>query len=123
MQLTGELSKVSLPNLIQLVGNGELTGKIAFERRKNCHRLFRPGLDHPCRGGWKLRQGRVDGIVSLGEWFFSFMEDPLANVSRSINPFLPEDSTDRLVREGIAMSIKKVFGSVACQWADNPEAY
>ncbi|HEY9732282.1 MAG TPA: DUF4388 domain-containing protein [Drouetiella sp.] len=110
MQLTGELSKVSLPNLIQLVRNGELTGKIAFLNGARTATLY---FD---RGS--LIHAESDGIVgkdSLMELFlwaggsFSFMEDPLVNVARTLNPFLPEESTDRLLREGMAYVEQKKY--------------
>src|SRR5947209_1199990 len=103
MQLTGELSKVSLPNLIQLVRNGELTGKIAFLNGARTATLyFDLGsiIDAEADGIF----GK-DALMELFLWMngsFSFMEDPLVNVSRTLNPFLPEESTDRLLREGMA---------------------
>ncbi|CAN5668396.1 hypothetical protein BH10CYA1_BH10CYA1_41860 [soil metagenome] len=110
MQLTGELSKVSLPNLIQLVRNGELTGKIAFLNGARTATLYfdRGSIIHAEADGILGK----DALMELFLWMngsFSFMEDPLNNVSRTINPFLPEESTDRLLREGMAYVDQKKY--------------
>lgn len=110
MQLTGELSKVSLPNLIQLVRNGELTGKIAFLNGARTATLYfdRGSLIHSEADGISGK----DALMELFLWAggsFSFMEDPLVNVSRTLNPFLPDESTDRLLREGMAYVEQKKY--------------
>ena len=110
MQLTGELSKVSLPNLIQLVRNGELTGKIAFLNGAKTATVYvdRGSIIHVEADG---SMGK-DALMELFLWMsgsFAFMEDPLANVSRTLNPFLPEESTDRLLREGMAYLDQKKY--------------
>jgi hypothetical protein len=110
MQLTGELSKVSLPNLIQLVRNGELTGKIAFLNGARTATVYfdRGSIIHAESDGG-IGQ---DALMELFLWMngsFSFMEDPLANVSRTINPFLPEEATERLLREGMAYVDQKKY--------------
>ncbi|MBS2001245.1 MAG: DUF4388 domain-containing protein [Cyanobacteria bacterium SZAS LIN-5] len=110
MQLTGELSKVSLPNLIQLVRNGELTGKIAFLNGARTATLYfdRGSIIHAEADGIFGK----DALMELFLWAsgsFSFMEDPLLNVDRTLNPFLPEESTDRLLREGMAYLEQKKY--------------
>lgn len=110
MQLTGELSKVSLPNLIQLVRNGELTGKIAFLNGARTATVYfdRGSIIHSEADGILGK----DALMELFLWMngsFSFMEDPLNSVSRTINPFLPEESTDRLLREGMAYVDQKKY--------------
>lgn len=110
MQLAGELSKVSLPNLIQLVRNGELTGKIAFLQGAKTATIYvdRGSIIHVESDG---NQGR-DALLELFLWLngsFSFMEEPLASVTRTINPFLPDESTDRLLREGVAYVEQKKY--------------
>lgn len=110
MQLTGELSKVSLPNLIQLVRNGELTGKIAFLNGARTATVYfdRGSIIHAEADGILGK----DALMELFLWLngsFSFMEDPLNNVSRTINPFLPDESTDRLLREGMAYVDQKKY--------------
>ncbi len=40
MQLAGELSKISLPSLIQLVRNGGLTGEISLAQGTNNATIF-----------------------------------------------------------------------------------
>ncbi len=110
MQLTGELSKVSLPNLIQLVRNGELTGKIAFLNGAKTATVYvdRGSIIHVEADG---SLGK-DALMELFLWMsgsFAFMEDPLVNVSRTLNPFLPEESTDRLLREGMAYLDQKKY--------------
>lgn len=110
MQLTGELSKVSLPNLIQLVRNGELTGKVSFLNGAKTAIIYfdRGAVIHV------ESEGHVgkDALMELFLWVngsFSFVEDPLANVTRTVNPFLPEESVERLLRDGIAYVEQKKF--------------
>jgi hypothetical protein len=110
MQLTGELSKVSLANLIQLVRNGELTGKIALSQGTRTAAIFvdRGAIIHVEAD---TAQG-LDALMELFLWVngsFSFAEEPLGLIKRTINPFLPDQATDRLLREGLAFQEQKKY--------------
>jgi hypothetical protein len=102
MQLNGELSKVSLPNLIQLVKNGELTGKITLMQGARAANIFveQGDIVHVDIEGYTGREA----LFELFLWVtgtFSFSEMDLTNRPRTFNPTQPEDSIDRLLREGI----------------------
>jgi hypothetical protein len=75
MQLNGDLSKVSLTNLLQLVRNGEVDG---FTGREALFEIFL----------W------VNGS-------FSFVEGEIGAIARSLDAKNPEDTFERLMREGI----------------------
>jgi len=102
MQLNGDLSKVSLTNLLQLVRNGELTGKITLLQGAKTASIF-------------VEEGNVvhvevDGFIgreALFEIFlwvngsFSFVEGEIGAITRSLSAKNPEDTFERLMREGI----------------------
>jgi hypothetical protein len=110
MQLTGELAKVSLANLIQLVRNGELSGKIALSQGTRTAAIYvdRGAIIH-CEAD--ATKGR-DALMDLFLWVngsFAFAEEPLGLITRTINPYLPDESTDRLLREGLAFLEQKKY--------------
>lgn len=110
MQLAGELSKVSLPNLLQLVRNGGLTGKFALSQGARTATIFveQGSVVHAEADGMVGR----DAFLELFLWVtgaFSFFEDPLTDATRSLNPQHPEDSTDRLLRDGLAYFEQRKF--------------
>ena len=110
MQLTGELAKVSLANLIQLVRNGELSGKIALAQGTRTAAIYvdRGAIIH-CEAD--ATRGR-EALMDLFLWVngsFSFAEEPLGLITRTINPYLPDESTDRLLREGLAFLEQKKY--------------
>ncbi len=101
MQLNGDLAKVSLNNLLQLVRNGELTGKITLLQGAKTAAIFveQGNVVH-------VEADNVKGREALFELFlwvtgsFSFVEGEFGGISRTLNPASPEDALDRLLREG-----------------------
>ncbi len=108
MQLAGELSKISLPSLIQLVRNGGLTGEITIAQGTNNAKIF-------------VEQGRIihvesdigsgrEAFLELFLWLtgtFSFVESKLPDeVERT---FPPDEPVDRLLREGVAYLEEKKY--------------
>lgn len=107
MQLAGELSKISLPSLIQLVRNGGLTGEISLAQGTNNATIF-------------VEQGRIihvesdvgsgkEGFLELFLWLngtFSFVESKLPDIQRT---FSPDESIEKLLREGIAYLEEKKY--------------
>ncbi len=110
MQLSGELSKVNLPNLLQLVKTGGLTGKITIVQGARVVVVF-------------IEQGSpvhveseaMDGLDALMELFlwshgtFSFEEEEDANFPKTIDPSDPNYSLERLLKEGIEYARKKRY--------------
>jgi hypothetical protein len=110
MQLNGELSKVSLPNLVQLVKNGELTGKITLMQGARSASLFVEQGDvvHVDIDGFSGREA----FFELFLWMtgsFSFIEGELGTAPRTLNPSEAEDSLDRLLREGLSYLEQKKY--------------
>lgn len=103
MQLAGELSKVSLPNLLQLVKNGMLTGKLTFLQGAKTAMLFveNGNVIHADSDG---NTGK-EALMSLFLWetgSFSFVEETsLSAPQRSLNPTRHEDSFEKLQRDGL----------------------
>jgi hypothetical protein len=105
MQLAGELTKVSLPSLVQLIRNGELTGKVCLTQGANTAFIY-------------VREGRIvhvesdadEGRPALLELFlwlsgtFSFVEANLDNVPES---FPADEPVEKIIREGLAYLEKK----------------
>ncbi|MCC6980857.1 MAG: DUF4388 domain-containing protein [Candidatus Melainabacteria bacterium] len=111
MQLTGELSKVSLPNLLQLVRNGALTGKFSLlQGAKTATVLIEDGSIVHAEADALLGK---EALLELFLWLsgsFSFIEiDSVAPEEHSINPEDPEESTDKLIREGQHYAEQKRF--------------
>jgi hypothetical protein len=111
MQLTGELSKVSLPNLLQLVRNGELTGKFSLlQAAKTATVVVEKGsIVH-------AEADALHGKEALFELFlwtngsFSFIEiEPAAVHEHSINPAKYDETTDKLLKEGQLYAEQKRF--------------
>jgi hypothetical protein len=105
MQLAGELAKISLPSLIQLIRNGELTGKICLTQGANTAFIFveQGRLIHVENDA---EQGKA-ALLDLFLWLngtFSFVEADVASVPRS---FSPDEPVEKIVREGVAYLEKK----------------
>ena len=107
MQLAGELTKISLPSLIQLIRNGELTGKVCLTQGANTAfihvqngRIIHVETD--------TDQGRA-ALLELFLWLsgtFSFVEADVQNVQHS----LPADEpVEKIIREGVAYLEKKKY--------------
>ena len=111
MQLTGELSKVSLPNLLQLVRNGALTGKFSLlQGAKTATVLIEDGSIVHAEADALLGK---EALLELFLWLsgsFSFIEiESVPDEERSINADDPEESTDKLIREGQHYAEQKRF--------------
>lgn len=130
MQLAGELTKISLPSLIQLIRNGELTGKVCLIQGANTAFIY-------------VREGRIvhvesdsdEGRPALLELFlwlsgtFSFVEANLESVPQS---FPPDEPVEKMVREGLAYLEKKkhldqlrvngktILRKTHDKWTENP---
>lgn len=130
MQLAGELTKISLPSLIQLIRNGELTGKVCLTQGANTAFIY-------------VRDGRIvhvetdadegrPGLLELFLWLsgtFSFVEANLDNVPES---FPPDEPVEKIIREGLAYLDKKkhldqlrvngktILRKAHDKWVDNP---
>jgi hypothetical protein len=111
MQLTGDLSKVSLPNLLQLVRNGELTGKIALLQGAKTATLYvdRGDVIH---AELDMITGR-EALMELFLWLggsFSFFEEDMTDVPHSLNPQKDlDDGLERVVRDGLSYLEQKKF--------------
>lgn len=107
MQLAGELSKINLGNILNLLQNGEVTGKLLLTQGLMTAFIF-------------VRSGRIihaesdnlsgtDALLELFLWLrgtFSFIETPLDGVTQSI---ADDVVIEKLVREGIACSTAKKY--------------
>jgi hypothetical protein len=105
MQLAGELTKISLPSLIQLLRNGELTGKVCLTQ--GAHTAFLYVLDgRLIHAETDVEQGRA-AMLELFLWVsgtFSFVESDLQSVPHTL---APEEPAEKLIREGLAYLDKK----------------
>jgi hypothetical protein len=130
VQLAGELTKISLPSLIQLLRNGELTGKVCLTQGANTAFIY-------------VRDGRIvqvetdadEGRPALLELFlwlsgtFTFVEASLDNIPER---FSPDEPAEKLIREGMAYLDKKkhldqlrvngrtILRKAHEKWIDNP---
>lgn len=104
MQLSGELSKVSLSNLLQLVRNGEMTGKIALLQGAKTATIYveRGEVIHAEQD---MMRGR-EALLELFLWStgtFSFFEEEMSQAPRSLSPLQrQEDTLEKIIREGAA---------------------
>jgi hypothetical protein len=110
MQLTGDLQKVSLPNLIQLIRNGGLTGKIALSRGAQQALIgFEKGS--VVHAEQELNHGR-ETLMELFLWnngTFAFTESDMTLPRRSIDGRIPSESTEALLKDGIAYAEQQEF--------------
>lgn len=111
MQLTGELSKVSLPNLLQLVRNGALTGKFSLlQGAKTATVLIEDGSIVHAEADALLG---TEALLDLFLWLsgtFSFIEiDSVEDHERSIFPDKVDEATDKLIRDGQHYAEQKRF--------------
>jgi hypothetical protein len=130
MQLAGELSKISLPSLIQLIRNGELTGKVCLTQGANTAFIYVSG-GRIVHVETDADQGR-EALLELFLWLtgtFSFVEANLENVPES---FSPDEPVEKIIREGMAylerkkhldqlqVSGRTVLRRARDKWVDNP---
>jgi len=102
MQLSGELSKVSFPNLLQLVRSGGLTGKISLSQGARIAVIVIE-RGQPVH----VEMEGITGLEALYELFlwqsgsFAFSEGEIDGCPRSISFSTPEQSFDRMIKEGL----------------------
>src|SRR6516162_1657410 len=110
MNFAGDLSNVKLPNLIQLVESGGLTGKIAVSQEsKKALVCFEKGQIVHVEN--EDKKGR-DALMELFLWEsgkFSFLEDDLQGVSRSLDPTNEVYRIEALVRDGMRYADQKAY--------------
>lgn len=103
MQLSGELSKVSFPNLLQLVRSGGLTGKITLSQGvKLATIVIESGL--PCHVEMEGLTGR-EALYELFLWeggTFAFAEALISGSRRTIDFSSPDNTFEKLLKEGLA---------------------
>lgn len=107
MQLAGELTKISLPTLIQLLRNGELTGKICLTHGANTAFLY-VDSGRIVHAETDTEQGRA-ALLELFLWTagaFSFVEAEAKSMPHTVPP---EEPIDKIVREGQAYLEKKKY--------------
>lgn len=110
MQLSGELAKVNLPNLLQLVKTGGLTGKLTFSQGARTATIF-IHLGLPVHAETEGEEG-VEGLMELFLWTsgaFSFNEEPLDGVPWTIDKDDPDQSFERLLKDGISYQEAKHY--------------
>jgi hypothetical protein len=107
MQLAGELTKISLPSLIQLLRNGELTGKICLTFGANTAFLYVED-GRIVHAETDTEQGRA-ALLELFLWTagtFSFVEADAASMPHTV---AQDEPIDKIVREGLSYLEKKNY--------------
>lgn len=107
MQLAGELAKINLPSLIQMVRNGELTGKICLTRGVNTAFIFveRGRLKHVESD---IAEGR-DALLDLFLWTsgtFSYIDCAVDSAPQTISA---DEPADKILKEGTAFAEAKRY--------------
>jgi hypothetical protein len=107
MQLAGELSKISLPSLIQLVRNGGLTGEISLAQGAKTAAIFvdKGRIVHVESDAGSGREAFLELFLWLAGTF-SFTECKLGDIPRTIPA---DESMDRLLRDGVAYLEQKKY--------------
>jgi hypothetical protein len=107
MQLAGELTKISLPSLIQLLRNGELTGKICLTYGANTAFLYVED-GRIVHAETDTEQGRA-ALLELFLWTagsFSFVEADADTMPHTVPA---DEPIDKIVREGLSYLEKKKY--------------
>jgi hypothetical protein len=105
MQLAGELSKVSLPSLLHLLRNGQLTGKVCFTQGANTAFLY-VSSGKLVHAETDADQGKV-ALLELFLWLngtFSFVEADAAQMPHSLSP---DEPLEKIIRDGLAYLEKR----------------
>jgi hypothetical protein len=107
MQLAGELAKITLPSLIQMVRNGELTGKICLTRGVNTAFIFvdRGRIKHVESD---VSEGR-DALLDLFLWSsgtFSYIDCSVDSAPLTISA---DEPADKILKEGQAYAEAKKY--------------
>ena len=110
MQFAGELSNVKLPNLLQLIGNGGLTGKVTISNEtKKALICFEKGQIVHAEN--EMKRGR-DALMELFLWdrgSFSFLEGDSGGMPRSLDTTADSDTMEALMRDGMRYAEQKTF--------------
>ena len=107
MQLAGELAKINIPSLMQMVRNGELTGKICLTRGVNTTFVFvdKGRIKHVESD---VCQGR-EALLELFLWSsgtFSYIDCSVETAPQTISA---EEPADKILREGAAYAEAKKY--------------
>ncbi len=107
MQLAGELAKITLPSLIQMVRNGELTGKICLTRGVNTAFIFvdKGRIKHVESD---VSEGR-DALLELFLWnsgTFSYIDCSVESAPVTI---AADEPAEKIFREGLAYAEGKKY--------------
>src|SRR5262249_1373449 len=107
MQLAGELSKISLPSLVQLVRNGGLTGEISLAQGAKTATIYveRGRVAHVESDAGSGREAFLDLFLWM-TGTFSFIEKNIGDIIRTIPA---DEPMDRLLREGVAYLEQKRY--------------
>lgn len=110
MQLSGELAKVNLANLLQLVKTGGLTGKLTFSQGARTASVF-VNNGEPIHAELEGEEG-AEALMELFLWTsgtFSFNEEPIDGIFWTIDDEDPDQSFERLLKDGIAYQEAKHY--------------
>lgn len=110
MQLSGDLTKVSVPNLLQLVRTGALTGIISFNKDMNSATvLVENGF--PCHAEAEGLQG-FEALLELFLWnsgTFAFNEEDVNFISVCTDYELTKCTLEYILKEGMKYVESKRF--------------
>lgn len=110
MQLSGELSKVNLPNLLQLVKTGGLTGKISFSQgARTASVLVSAGVPVHVEAEGLTGSNALMELFLWTSGTFSFSEEPVASHVITIPPDDPSFAFERLLRDGVMYAEQKHY--------------
>jgi hypothetical protein len=110
MQLSGELSKVSFANLLQLVRSGGLTGRINLSQGARVATINIEG-GSPVHVEMEGTTGK-EALYELFLWqsgSFAFTESEINHSARSISFAPPDESFDKLIKEGLSYADDKYY--------------
>jgi hypothetical protein len=110
MQLSGDLTKVSFPNLLQLVRTGALTGIIAFNHDMNSATIMVEN-GYPCHAEAEGQQG-LEALLELFLWnagTFAFNEEDANYVSVCTDFELTKCTLEYILKEGMHYVESKKF--------------
>jgi len=110
MQLSGDLTKVSVPNLLQLVRTGALTGIIAFNKDMNSATVMVDN-GYPCHAEAEGQQG-LEALLELFLWnagSFAFNEEDANYISVCTDFELTKCTLEYILKEGMHYVESKKF--------------
>jgi len=110
MQLSGDLTKVSVPNLLQLVRTGALTGIISFNNDMNVATVLVEN-GYPCHAEAEGQQG-LEAMLELFLWnagTFAFNEEDANYISICTDFELTKCTLEYILKEGSRYVESKKF--------------